>query len=68
MVGDVAAGDALLAGVGADPQLIVHDQRYLLVDADRVPAPTELPDPGLRRAEAADLPKLAGARGAAARR
>ncbi len=59
LVGDVAAGDALLASVGEDPQLIVHDQRFLLVDADRVPSPHELPDPGLRRAEAADLAKLA---------
>jgi uncharacterized protein len=59
LVGDVAAGDALLAGVGADAGLVVHDQRYLLVDHTRVPGPSELPDPGLRRAEPADLPKLA---------
>jgi uncharacterized protein len=59
LVADVAAGDALLSGLGADPQLVVHDQRFLLVDADRVPDATQLPDPGLRRAEAADLPKLA---------
>lgn len=59
LVADVAAGDALLRNVGDDPQLVVHDQRFLLVEADRVPSVTELPDPGLRRAEAADLPKLA---------
>lgn len=59
LVADVAAGDALLGGLGEDPQLVVHDQRFLLVDADRVPGPQELPDPGLRRAEPADLPKLA---------
>lgn len=59
LVGDVAAGDALLAGVGDDPQLIVHDQRFLLVEPDLVPSAAELPDPGLRRAEPADLPKLA---------
>jgi ribosomal protein S18 acetylase RimI-like enzyme len=59
LVGDVAAGDALLASTDDDPQLIVHDQRFLVVDPDRVPGPEELPDPGLRRAEPADLPKLA---------
>jgi uncharacterized protein len=59
LVGDVAAGDALLATAGHDPQLVVHDQRFLVVDPDRVPSPEELPDPGLRRAESADLPKLA---------
>lgn len=59
LVGDVAAGDALLDATGYDAQLIVHDQRFLVVDPDRVPSPSELPDPGLRRAEAADLPKLA---------
>jgi uncharacterized protein len=59
LVADVAAGDALLGSVPADPQLVVHDQRFLLVDADRVPGPADLPDPGLRRAEPADLSKLA---------
>ncbi|WP_052664340.1 GNAT family N-acetyltransferase [Nitriliruptor alkaliphilus] len=59
LVADVAAGDALLSGLGEDPQLVVHDQRFLLVDPDRVPSPREVPDPGLRRAEPADLPKLA---------
>lgn len=59
LVGDQAAGDALLASTVHDPDLIVHDQRFLVVDPDRVPPGLELPDPGLRRAEEADLAKLA---------
>lgn len=59
LVGDVDAGDAILASGASDPGLVVHDQRYLVVDVDRVPDVAALPDPGLRRAEAADLPKLA---------
>lgn len=59
MVGDVAAGDALLEGTTPDPGLVVHDQRFLTVETDRVPSEAELPDPGLRRAEAADVPALA---------
>lgn len=59
LVGDAAAGDAALTGHRDNPGVIVHDQRYLLVDPDRVPGPAELPDPGLRRAEPADVPRLA---------
>ena len=59
MVGDVAAGDAALSRVGDDPGLIVHDQRFLTVDPDRVPGEVEVPDPGLRRAQREDLDRLA---------
>lgn len=59
LVGDVAAGDAVLAATSSDPSLIVHDQRFLTLDHDRVPTEQELPDPGLRRAEEADLGRLA---------
>jgi ribosomal protein S18 acetylase RimI-like enzyme len=59
MVGDVAAGDAVLDRTPQDPALIVHDQRFFTVDRDRVPAEAELPDPGLRVAETADIPRLA---------
>jgi GNAT superfamily N-acetyltransferase len=59
LVGDAAAGDAALAGSPLAPDLVVHDQRFLLVDADRVPPASELPDPGLRPAEPDDLPGLA---------
>jgi ribosomal protein S18 acetylase RimI-like enzyme len=60
LVGDLAAGDAALSTAGeAGAGLVVHDQRFLIVEHDRVPAPTTLRDPGLRRAEPADLPALA---------
>jgi ribosomal protein S18 acetylase RimI-like enzyme len=59
LVGDVAAGDAILERTGHDPALIVHDQRFLSVDHDRVPDEAELADPGLRRAETQDLDALA---------
>jgi ribosomal protein S18 acetylase RimI-like enzyme len=59
MVGDLAAGEAVLVNTPADPALIVHDQRFFTVDRDRVPDEAELPDPGLRRAETADIPRLA---------
>lgn len=58
MVGDVAAGDALLERSG-DEGVIVHDQRFLTVEPDSVPSASVLPDPGLRRAETADLDGLA---------
>ena len=59
LVGDAAASEALLADVPADPDLRVHVQRFLTVDHDRVPDEAELPDPGLRPAEADDVPRLA---------
>ncbi len=60
MVGDVDAGDALLSRTtGSDAGLIVHDQRFMTVDPDRVPEEAALPDPGLRRAEPADVDALA---------
>ncbi len=59
LVGDRAAGDALLERSGTEPATIIHDQRFLTVEPDRVPSVAELPDPGLRRAEPADLDALA---------
>ena len=59
LVGDEAAGDAMLDRTGTDGSLIVHDQRFFTVEHDRVPSVEELPDPGLRRAETADLDALA---------
>jgi uncharacterized protein len=58
LVADVAAGDAVLARL-TDTGLIVHDQRFLTVDPERVPTEAQLPDPGLRRAQTADLDELA---------
>ncbi len=59
LVGDAAAGDAMLERTGPDPSLIVHEQRFLTVEHDLVPDASAMPDPGLRRAEAADLDVLA---------
>jgi uncharacterized protein len=59
LVGDVAAGDAALSRVGGEDGLVVHDQRFLVVETARVPLESELGDPGLRRAEPADLDALA---------
>jgi len=58
LVGDVLAADALLAR-GLPGGRIVHDQRYLLVDPAAVPDVPEVPDPGVRPAETADLEALA---------
>lgn len=57
LVGDAAAGDALLASAGDG--LRVHVQRFMTVDHDRVPTAAEVPDPGLRRGVPDDVPVLA---------
>ena len=59
LVGDVAAGDAALSVLPRPPDLVVHDQRFLVVDPRVVPEASDLPDPGLRRAEMGDLDALA---------
>lgn len=59
LVGDAAAGDAVLSQLRPDPTLRVLSQRYLVVEPDRVPDAAQLADPGLRRAEPADLDALA---------
>lgn len=59
LVGDPGPCDAVLDRLRPAPGLVVHDQRYLTIDPDRVPGEAELPDPGLRRAVPADLPALA---------
>jgi GNAT superfamily N-acetyltransferase len=58
LVGDVAAADALLLR-SVRGRGVVHDQRYLAVDPNAVPDATEVPDPGVRSAEAADVEVLA---------
>lgn len=59
LVSDEEAGDATLARMPGEAGLIVHDQRFLTVDPDRVPDEWTLPDPGLRRAQVEDLDRLA---------
>jgi ribosomal protein S18 acetylase RimI-like enzyme len=58
LVGDAAAADALLAR-GVRGRSTIHDQRYLGVDVDEVPDAATVPDPGVRRAEPADVEVLA---------
>jgi len=58
LVGDVLAADALL-GRGVLSGRIVHDQRYLVADPDGVPGVGDVPDPGVRRGEPADVEALA---------
>jgi len=58
LVGDVAAADALLARAVRSDR-IEHDQRYLALDPQRLPDLHAVPDPGVRRAEAADVDGLA---------
>lgn len=59
LVGDRAAGDALLAVSEGLERAVVLDQRSLVVDAARVPDASARPDPGLRRGEPADVEALA---------
>lgn len=59
LVGDAAAGEALLGPFRADPGLRIHTQHYLTVDPGAVPARGDVPDPGLRLAERADIAALA---------
>lgn len=59
MVGDEPACRAMLAVGAAAGELIVHEQRFMTVVANRVPAVEDLPDPGLRPAEARDVDRLA---------
>jgi len=58
LVGDVAAAAPLTDGGAAPGDAIVHRQRFFTVDPARVPSEADLPDPGLRRAEAADVEAL----------
>jgi hypothetical protein len=62
------AGAPLLDGRRPGRGLIVHHQRFLTVEPDRVPTEHALPDPGLRRAEAADVDGAGRAGRPAARR
>lgn len=59
MVSDAATADAVLRVQGTEG-LVVHHQRFMVLDHDAVPGEDELPDPGLRLAVEADVPELAG--------
>lgn len=55
LIGDVAASLPMLADEAVPVDVRVHHQRFMLVDAARVPDTSDLPDPGLRRAQPADI-------------
>jgi ribosomal protein S18 acetylase RimI-like enzyme len=59
LVGDRAAGDALLDVSEPGAGLVVHDQRFLTVEPGGVPSAAAIPDPGLRHAVEADIDALA---------
>lgn len=59
VVGDAAACEALMEHWGGDPRAVVHVQRFQAVDASRVPDERHVADPGLRRAQPADVGGLA---------
>ncbi len=58
LVADAAAADAVLDVQGRDG-LIVHHQRFMVVEHDRVPSEAQVPDPGIRPAQEADVQELA---------
>ncbi len=58
VVGDRGACDAVLHGTDMSGAT-VHDQLFMVVDPDRVPDASRVPDAGARRATRADLPALA---------
>lgn len=55
LIGDVAASLPMLADDVRPDDVRIHHQRFMVVDRNRVPAVADLPDPGLRRAEPADV-------------
>ncbi len=59
LVGDVGAAAPLTDGGAAPSDALVHHQRFFTVESDRVPDEGEVPDPGLRPAEPADVGALA---------
>ncbi len=59
LVGDAHAADAMLTRV-VRGRGVVHEQQYLAVRPEEIPQESELPDPGVRPAEEADVEALAG--------
>lgn len=55
LIGDVAASLPMLADEVRPSDARVHHQRFMLLDPDRLPASDDVPDPGLRPADPADL-------------
>lgn len=58
MIGDAGACDPLLSPADLPANVLVHHQRFMLLDDDAVPRVADLPDPGMRVADRADLDGL----------
>lgn len=58
IIGDVAACAPLVAPDVVPADALVHHQRFMLLDDDRLPDVADLPDPGMRAAEQGDLDAL----------
>lgn len=58
MIGDVAACEPLLADGVRPRDALVHHQRFMLLDPERLATDEELPDPGMRSAVPADAERL----------
>jgi ribosomal protein S18 acetylase RimI-like enzyme len=58
MVGDAGPADAALSHERRRDG-VIHHQRFMTVEADRVPDAATVTDPGLRRADPADIDALA---------
>ncbi|HEX9889292.1 MAG TPA: GNAT family N-acetyltransferase [Nitriliruptorales bacterium] len=59
LVGDAGAGEPMLEPFLGDAGIRVHVQRFLTAEAERIPAEADVPDPGLRLAQRADIAALA---------
>lgn len=58
LVGDAQASAPLVDNGVSPPGTIVHRQRFMVVDPERVPSEADLHDPGIRRAQLDDVPAL----------
>lgn len=58
MVGDVEATEPILGAMRGRERARVHRQTFMVLDEARLPTAEQLPDPGVRRAEKADLDRL----------
>lgn len=58
IIGDVAACQPLLVPDVLPDEALVHHQRFMLLDDKQVPSAADMPDPGMRRADPADLDAL----------
>lgn len=58
IIGDVAACLPMVEPGVVPPDALVHHQRFMMLEDASVPSATDLPDPGMRQADPADLDTL----------